>query len=140
MDEIPLPVQPDPLTTQLCIALGISGPDQIVSALYAPEFDRSKIAALAPAVLAAAALDPSIVDEFLRPAGSELALMAIAAARAVGWNSGPLPLAMAGGFLLSSEVIARRSWRIFASTALIPSRPLSPSRLKVRWCLLDRSL
>ncbi len=98
-------VQPDPLTTHLCRALGISGPDQLVSALYAPDFDRSKIAALAPAVLAAAEQDPSIVDELLRPAGTELALMAIAAARAVGCNSGPLPLAMAGGFLLSSSVI-----------------------------------
>ena len=99
-------VQPDPLTAHLCRALGISGPDQLVSALYAPGFDRSKIAALAPAVLAAADLDPSIVEELLRPAGAELAQMAIAAARAVGWNSGPLPLAMAGGFLLSSAVVS----------------------------------
>jgi N-acetylglucosamine kinase-like BadF-type ATPase len=99
-------VQPDPLTAHLCRALGIGGPDQLVSALYAPGFDRSKIAALAPAVLAAADLDPCIALELLRPAGAELAQMAIAAARAVGWNSGPLPLAMAGGFLLSSSVIS----------------------------------
>jgi N-acetylglucosamine kinase-like BadF-type ATPase len=99
-------LQPDPLTAHLCRALGISGPDQLVSALYAPGFDRSKIAALAPAVLTAAALDPSIAEELLRPAGSELAGMAIAAAQAVGWNSGPLPLAMAGGFLLSSAAIS----------------------------------
>jgi N-acetylglucosamine kinase-like BadF-type ATPase len=100
-------VQPDPLTTHLCRALGISGPDQLVSALYAPGFDRSKIAALAPAVLAAADLDPSTVKELLRPAGTELAVMAIAAAQAVGWNSGRLPLATAGGFLLSSEVVSQ---------------------------------
>jgi N-acetylglucosamine kinase-like BadF-type ATPase len=98
-------VRSDPLSTHLCSALGISGPDQLVSALYAPGFDRSKIAALAPAVLAAAALDPSIAEGLLRPAGAELAAMAIAAAQAIGWNSGPLPLAMAGGFLLSSEVV-----------------------------------
>jgi N-acetylglucosamine kinase-like BadF-type ATPase len=77
----PSSVQPDPLTVHLCRALGISGPDQLVSALYAPGFDRSKIAALAPVVLAAADVDPSIALELLRPAGSELAQMAIAAAR-----------------------------------------------------------
>jgi N-acetylglucosamine kinase-like BadF-type ATPase len=99
-------LQPDPLTAHLCRALGIGGPEQLVSVLYAPGFDRSKIAALAPAVLAAAALDSSIAEELLRPAGAELAGMAIAASRAVGWNSGPLPLAMAGGFLLSSEVVS----------------------------------
>jgi N-acetylglucosamine kinase-like BadF-type ATPase len=99
-------LRPDPLTAHLCRALTISGPDQLVSILYAPGFDRSQIAALAPAVLAAAEQDPSIINELLRPAGSELALMAIAAARSVGWNSGPLPLAMAGGFLLSSSAVS----------------------------------
>ena len=85
----PSTVQPDPLTAHLCRALGISGPDQLVSALYAPGFDRSKIAALAPAVLAAAALDPSIADELLRPAGIELAQMAIAAAQGGRVELGP---------------------------------------------------
>jgi N-acetylglucosamine kinase-like BadF-type ATPase len=101
----PPALQPDPLTARLCAALGVSCPEQIVSTLYAPEFDRSKIAALAPAVLAAAELDPAVADDLLRPAGSELALMAIAAAGALGWRSGPVPLAMAGGFLLSSKII-----------------------------------
>lgn len=99
--------EPDPLTAHLCRALGISGPDQLVSALYAPGFHRSKIAALAPAVLTAADLDPSIGLELLRPGGIELAQMAIAAAQAVGWNSGPLPLALAGGFLLSSQIVGQ---------------------------------
>ena len=99
-------MSPDPLSVHLCRALGITRARQArLWSSTAPGFDRSKIAALAPAVLAAADLDPSIVDELLRPAGAELALMAIAAAEAVGWNSGRLPLAIAGGFLLSAEVV-----------------------------------
>jgi N-acetylglucosamine kinase-like BadF-type ATPase len=100
-------INPDPLTLHLCRALGITGPDRIVSVIYAPGFDRSRIAALAPAVLAAAIEDSSIIDELLRPAGSELAEMAIAVARALGWDSGPLPLAMAGSFLLSAPDVSQ---------------------------------
>ena len=73
----------------------------------APDFDRSKIASLAPAVLAAAAEDVSIAEELLRPAGVELAEMVMAAARTLGLESGPLPVAMAGGLLLSSRDIVQ---------------------------------
>jgi N-acetylglucosamine kinase-like BadF-type ATPase len=104
--EVPA-TEPDPLTVHLCRALGINGTGQLVPALYAPGFDRSKIASLAPAVLAAAAEDPSIGEELLRPAGSDLAEIASAAARTLGWDSGSLPLALAGGLLLSSPIIVR---------------------------------
>jgi N-acetylglucosamine kinase-like BadF-type ATPase len=98
---------PDPLSVHLCRALGISGTERLVSVLYAPGFDRASIAALAPAVLAAAADDNSIIDEFLRPAGVELAEQVMAAARTLGFERGALPVAMAGGLLLSAPEIAR---------------------------------
>ena len=100
-------MSPDPLSVHLCLALGIPGPDRLVSVLYSPGFDRSKIAALAPAVLAAAAEDVSIAEELLRPAGVELAEIVMAAARTLGLESGPLPVAMAGGLLLSSRDIVQ---------------------------------
>jgi N-acetylglucosamine kinase-like BadF-type ATPase len=97
---------PDPLSVHLFRALGISGPDRLVSVLYSPEFDRARIAALAPAILAAAAEDTSISDELLRPAGVQLAEMVLAAARTLGLGSGALPVAMAGGLLLSAPDVA----------------------------------
>jgi hypothetical protein len=74
--------------------------------LYAPGFDRTRIAALAPEVLAAVADAPEIVDLLLVPAGSALAEQAAAVARALDWGPGVLPLAMAGGFLLSAAPVA----------------------------------
>ena len=96
----------DPLADALCRALSVPDPDRMVSALYAPEFDRTRIAALAPAVLEAAKRDPKVADTLLRPAGEALAEQAAAAAASLGMTSGLLPLAMAGGFLLSSQVIS----------------------------------
>jgi N-acetylglucosamine kinase-like BadF-type ATPase len=98
---------PDPLTVHLCRALDIPGPGHLVSALYAPGFDRSRVAALAPAVVAAAAEDAALVREILGPAGSGLAVMVRAAAQALGWAGGVLPLAMAGGFLLSAPAVTQ---------------------------------
>jgi N-acetylglucosamine kinase-like BadF-type ATPase len=100
-------LNPDPLTVHLCRALEITSPDRLIPVLYAPGFDRSKIASLAPAVLAAASEDASVRDQLLRPAGLDLAEMVIAAARSLGWDSGKLPLALAGGFLLSSQDVTQ---------------------------------
>ncbi len=101
------PTGVDPLAGRLCRALGVETPSRIVSSLYAPGFDRTRIAALAPEVLAAVPEAPEIVDLLLVPAGSALAEQASAVARALDWSSGVLPLAMAGGFLLSAAPVAR---------------------------------
>ncbi|WP_165219880.1 N-acetylglucosamine kinase [Aquisphaera insulae] len=101
----PAAIRPDPLTRAVCEALSISGPESLVRTVYAPGFDRPRIAGLAPAILAAAQFDPAIGDEILRPAGLELARMARAAAQVLGWTHGPLDLALAGGFLLSASVV-----------------------------------
>jgi N-acetylglucosamine kinase-like BadF-type ATPase len=97
----------DVLTRELCHALQVSDPSRLVSAIHAPGFDRRAIASLAPVVVAAAEQDPEIVDQILRPAAFALAETAAAAARALGWSEGPLPLAMAGGFLLRVDEVAR---------------------------------
>src|SRR6185312_10108574 len=80
-------------------------PVGLVSVVYAPGCDRVRIAGLAPAVMAAAAEDPTVYDLLVRPAGGELAEAAAAAARSLGWTGGDLPLGLAGGFLLSSPVL-----------------------------------
>jgi len=99
------PMNPDPLTEAICQGLGIKGPGGLISAVYAPGIDRTVLAGLAPMIVEAAERDPSINDILLRPAGRDLAEIAAAAARALGWTSGPLPLGLAGGFLLSTPVV-----------------------------------
>jgi N-acetylglucosamine kinase-like BadF-type ATPase len=98
----PAPEDPDPLTESICKALKIDGPGKIVSAVYAPGMDRTRIAGLVPAVMEAAAKDPTLIDRLIKPAARDLAETAAAAARSLGWNSGPLPIGLAGGFLVSA--------------------------------------
>ena len=54
----PRPPGRDPLTERLCAALGVAEASQIVTTIYAPDFDRARIASLAPEVLAACAEAP----------------------------------------------------------------------------------
>jgi N-acetylglucosamine kinase-like BadF-type ATPase len=100
-------IKPDPLTMRLCEALAIAGPENLIATIYSPSFDRGKIAALAPAVVAAASDDPSVTSEILHPAGAGLAQMVVAVARAMGWHRGAFPLAMGGGFLLSAPAVSQ---------------------------------
>jgi N-acetylglucosamine kinase-like BadF-type ATPase len=95
----------DLLSERICSILGATSPAQIVTTIYAPGFDRARIASLAPEVLAACSQAPEIGERLLVPAGAELAEIVGAVARALGWSSGPLPLAMAGGFLLSATIV-----------------------------------
>jgi N-acetylglucosamine kinase-like BadF-type ATPase len=103
----PRPDGDDPLTDRLCTALGVAGPSEIVSAIYTPGFDRVRIAALAPAVLDAVQDDPDLIARLLEPAGSALAEMVDAVARALGWSGGRVPLALAGSFLLGAGHVSR---------------------------------
>jgi N-acetylglucosamine kinase-like BadF-type ATPase len=99
---------PDVLTGRICEALGMSEPSGLVSTIYSPSFDRSRIAALAPVVVAAGEDDPAIRDEILIPAGQELARSVAAVIQALGGfrdHGGLIPLAVSGGFLLGARVV-----------------------------------
>jgi N-acetylglucosamine kinase-like BadF-type ATPase len=98
----------DPLTERICAALSAANAAQIVTKIYSPAFTRARLASLAPEVLAACAEAPDTADRLLTPAGVALAEIVGAAARSLGWTSGVLPLAMAGGFLLSAELVRQR--------------------------------
>jgi N-acetylglucosamine kinase-like BadF-type ATPase len=97
---------PDPLAARLCEALGIAVTSGLVSVVYREGFDRARIAALAPAVVAAAEEDRSVSLEILQPAGVELARMVASVAHRLDIHSGSLPLAMAGSFLLNSPAVS----------------------------------
>ncbi len=103
----PRPDPSDPLTDRFLEALGVAEPSNLISAMYAPSMDRTKIAALASVVIDAARDDPSIVADLLEPAGIDLGVTVEAVARALGWSGGVLPLALAGGFLLRSADLRR---------------------------------
>jgi len=103
----PRPEGGDPLTGRLLQALGATEPSELVSRLYAPGMDRTRIAALAPLVIDASGDDPSIIPDLLEPAGVDLGLTVEAVARSLGWKGGVLPLALAGGFLLRAAEVRR---------------------------------
>ena len=94
-----------PLGRRLCAAVGVAHPRQLVTAIYAPEFDRARIAALAPVVLESAEDDADVVPWILDPAAIELGQSVHAVVRAIGWGKPVLPLALAGSFLLSAEPV-----------------------------------
>jgi N-acetylglucosamine kinase-like BadF-type ATPase len=104
----PQPPGRDTLTERLCAALGVIEASQIVTTIYSPGFSRTRIASLAPEVLAACAEVPKTGEQLLIPAGAALAETVAAVARSLGWTSGVLPLAMAGGFLLSAAIVQQR--------------------------------
>jgi N-acetylglucosamine kinase-like BadF-type ATPase len=95
----------DHLTERLCAALGVAQASQIVTAIYAQDFDRTRMAALAPEVLAVCLPSPEAVERLLAPAGRALSEMVVAVARSLGWSSGVLPLGAAGGLLLSAAPV-----------------------------------
>jgi N-acetylglucosamine kinase-like BadF-type ATPase len=126
----PRPAGPDPLSDRVCSLLGVTSPEEIVTTIYAPGFDRARIASLAPEVLAACALAPEIGERLLVPAGTDLAEIVSAVARSLGWSSGPLPLAVAGGFLLSAPLVrhgmidnlSRQGYQVHVSSVAEPVR------------------
>jgi N-acetylglucosamine kinase-like BadF-type ATPase len=93
------------LTERICSALGIANASQIVSAIYLPEFTRARIASFAPEVLTAYTEMPETCIHLLGSAGAALAEMVAATARSLGWQSGMLPLGMAGSFLLAAKPV-----------------------------------
>jgi N-acetylglucosamine kinase-like BadF-type ATPase len=131
---------PDPLADRLCRALGVPDPSVIVSAVYAPGLDRTGIAALAPEVLAAAEEAPELVDRLLRPAGEALGKQVLAVARKLGWPAGPLPLALAGGFLLSAPAVSSALVDTLASAGFAPHATPVPEPVRGAVVLAERAL
>ncbi len=101
----PPPAGRDVLSERLLAALGVTQASQIVASIYTPDFDHARMASLAPEVLAACVASPEAAQRLLAPAGGALAEMIAAVARSLGWFSGVLPLAAAGGFLLSATAV-----------------------------------
>lgn len=101
----PEPPDPDPLADRISRTLGIGGPSELVSAIYREGFDRTRIAALAAQVVLAADDGSLLAREVLFQAGVDLAEMVATVARRLEWPLGSLPLAIAGGFIISTPLV-----------------------------------
>lgn len=107
------------LAARLCEALVIPGPAGLVSAVYAPGMDRARIAALAPAVVAAAEVDPEVEAALLGPAGRDLAELVLSIVPALDLSvRGPVPLALGGSFLLSAPAVSRSLFEALGAAGL----------------------
>lgn len=97
------------LTEGLFAALRVSAPQALVPVIYGPETDRGAIAALVSVVTGAAERGDPVAVRILDQAAAELARVAAAAARVCAPEPpARLPLALAGGVLLSCELLRKR--------------------------------
>ncbi len=96
------------LAAEVSRALEIEAPDRLVSAVYAPGVDRTRLAAVAPAVVRAADSGSAEARAILTAAAAELAATVRSVAAALGLDrpAAPLPLAIAGSFLLGADRLA----------------------------------
>jgi N-acetylmuramic acid 6-phosphate etherase len=86
--------------------LGLNHPQELIAAIYRSGRDRADLAALAPLVLEAAQED-EVAAAIVEQEARELAQAGEAVMRQLRWK-GPIPLALAGGLLLGSEVYRQR--------------------------------
>ena len=92
----------------MCGALGVDGPGRGSSpaALYAPGFDRARIAGLGPRSSSPPRnATRTSVRQILRPGGVGWGTGRRGRARAFQWRPGTLPVAAAGAFFLSAPVV-----------------------------------
>jgi N-acetylglucosamine kinase-like BadF-type ATPase len=94
------------LNQKVMHALGLTDdPNGIVSVIYQPEYDRARLASLAPSIIEAIRAEPRLIPVLLKPAGIELAEAALSVARKLQIPAGKLPVGLAGSFLLGTQEI-----------------------------------
>jgi len=136
----PVPFAGDRLGKQILKALVADSPSQIVSAIYSTNFDKARIASLAPVVIEAANEDADVVAKILGPAGADLAEMVIAVARSLGLPRGSLPLALAGSFLLGSDVVVNSLLNGLESAGFHPMVTRVPEPVRGAMLIAQRRL
>jgi N-acetylglucosamine kinase-like BadF-type ATPase len=96
------------LAERLLTPLGLRQPQELIGAVYGGGLDRTALAALAPAVVAAVEEGDEEAATIVREAAEQLAATAAAAVRALGLEPSAVPTALAGGLLLGSPGYRRR--------------------------------
>ncbi|MCZ2342300.1 MAG: N-acetylmuramic acid 6-phosphate etherase [Bacteroidales bacterium] len=106
------------LTDRLLAAFGLHSVEDLIGVVYRGS-DRATIASLAPVVLAVADEGDAVAEDIVRNAAVELAAAAAAAARPLGFGS-PIPVALAGGLLVSSNSFRTRFLEALTHRGLQP--------------------
>jgi N-acetylmuramic acid 6-phosphate etherase len=94
---------PTGLTKAFLTKMGLQNPQELIPAIYQGSWDRAALAGLAPVVLEAAEAGDPVAGSIVGNEAQLLAETAGAAARKLGLEKTPLPVALAGGLLLGSQ-------------------------------------
>jgi N-acetylglucosamine kinase-like BadF-type ATPase len=89
------------LTEVVLQHLQLETPQALIQTVYRNDWDRARLASLAPLVFAAADVGDAIARDIVADAAQQLAQTGAAVVRQLGWQ-GAVPLALAGGCLLAS--------------------------------------
>lgn len=99
---------PTVLTQRVLERFGIAAPPDLIPAVYRGDWDRTRLATLAPLVVAAAEEGDAVAREVVNRAAAELATTAEAAVRKLGLPRTGLPLALTGGAILGNVAYRRQ--------------------------------
>lgn len=96
------------LTERLLKQMGLSEPAQVISAVHSPDWDRTRLAMLAPDVIRVADEGDSVATEILISHVAELAENAAVVIRRLGLQQDGIALALAGGLLTKAPTYRDR--------------------------------
>jgi N-acetylmuramic acid 6-phosphate etherase len=88
------------LTESFLRQMQLDAPQALIQAVYRGDWDRTRLAGLAPLVFAAADASDAAARDIVADAAEQLAQAGAAVARQLGWRQ-TVPLALAGGCLLA---------------------------------------
>ena len=121
---------PTMLTRRLLTHLGLAAASELVPLVYGGRLDRAALAALAPLVLEEAEQGDPVAEAIVRGAAGELADLAGAVVRRLGWENVHVPLVLAGGVLVANAgyrervVEAVRGWKIVPDPVVVVTEPV----------------
>lgn len=96
------------LTERLLKQMGLTEPTQVISAVHGPDWDRTRLATLAPEVIRAADEGDGVADDIVSEQIDELAANAAAVVRRLGLPPDGVAIALAGGLLTRSPTYRDR--------------------------------
>lgn len=97
------------LVEKMLQALRIESPQEMVSRVYSPDFDKSQMAALAEVVFVEAERDDAVANAIVDRAANDLANAVIAVCHALRFENGKaVPLSLTGGVIVRQQILASR--------------------------------
>lgn len=95
------------MTREFLKVFRVDKPQGLISEVYGGNWDRTKLAALAPVVFEAVSSD-EVASQIVQEAALSLAQAAAAVVKQLKWDKPSIPLALAGGVLLGCDSYCQR--------------------------------